>query len=411
MEKSTLKFIIVGHVDHGKSTLIGRLLYDTKSLQPDKIEEVKRVSKELGKETELAYLLDHLREEREQGVTIDTCQIFFKTPQREYIIIDAPGHVEFVKNMITGASQAEAAFLIIDANEGIKEQSRRHAYILGMLGLKQVIVIINKMDLVGYKEERFNQVKCETATFLESIGIKAASYIPISALKGDNVAEKSRNMDWYKEKTMLESLNGLRNKLSQGEKPLIFPIQDVYKLDGKRIAVGKVEAGSLSAGDEIKILPDAYITKVKSIEKFQENITSAAAGESIGITTEDPVFIDRGNVLCRQDEEPSLRNEFRANIFWMSKKPFSVDRRLILKCATQQTTCKIDKIYKRLNSSTLEIIEEEAQQLNNLEVGEVRINTKKPIAIKKFNEVQEIGRFVLIEDSNTVAGGIITETS
>ena len=404
-----LKFVIVGHVDHGKSTLIGRLFFDTDSLPPDKIAEVKEASRNLGREIEFAFLLDHLREEREQGITIDTAQAFFKTEKREYVIIDAPGHREFVKNMITGASQAEAAILIVDANQGVKEQTRRHAYILAMLGIEQVVVILNKMDLVDFSKEKFNKVKREIEEFLDSINIKAKFYIPISAAKGDNVAEKSQNMNWYSGPTVLENLDSLENKISTQNKPLIFPVQDVYKVDSKRIVVGRTEAGTIRNGQEIKILPQGQTTKVRSIEKFLEKTNVCSAGESIGITTSEPVFLERGNVICEPDKVPSLTDTFCANLFWMDREDFDKHQRIMLKCATQEISCKIEKIVKRMDSSTLEVIEEDANKLKPLEVGEIIIKTKKPIVVKRFNELEELGRFVLVKDENTCAGGIITE--
>ncbi|NOX97896.1 MAG: GTP-binding protein [Nitrospirae bacterium] len=409
--KGNLKFVIVGHVDHGKSSLIGRLFFDTNSLPPEKMQEVEQSSKELGRKVEFAFLMDHLREEREQGITIDTAQTFFKTDKREYVIIDAPGHVEFVKNMITGASQAEAALLIVDAEEGVQEQTKRHAYILAMLGLEQVVVVLNKMDLLDFKEDRFNKVKEETRNFLDSINITSDFYIPISAIQGDNVAKKSSHMDWYKGPTVLESLDSLRNRVSAENKPLIFPVQDVYKVNGKRIAVGRIEAGTIRKEQEIKILPDGQITKVKSIEKFLEEVDKSCAGESTGITTQDPVFLDRGNVICESKKEPALTDTFRANVFWMAKEDFNKKDKITLRCATQEMNSKVEKIEKRINSSSLEVIEEDADKLKNLEVGEVIIKTKKPIAVKTFNEVQELGRFVFVRGENICAGGIITKTS
>ena len=245
-DEQSLKFVIVGHVDHGKSTLIGRLLYDTNSLPPDKMEEIRKTSQDLGRDTEFAYLLDHLEEERRQGITIDTTQVFFKTDKREYVIIDAPGHVEFVKNMITGASQAEAAILIIDAKEGIQEQTKRHATILSMLGIEQVIVLINKVDLIDFSEEKYTELKSRLEKFLTTLNITPKLYIPISALKGDNIANKSTNMPWYKGPTMLEGLNHLKNKIAEENQPLIFPVQDIYKVDDKRVIVGRVETGEIS---------------------------------------------------------------------------------------------------------------------------------------------------------------------
>ncbi|MDP2912983.1 MAG: GTP-binding protein, partial [Candidatus Omnitrophota bacterium] len=268
MEKGQLKFIIVGHVDHGKSTLIGRLLYDTDSLPADKVEEIRRISKDLGTETEFAYLLDHLEEERRQNVTIDITQVFLKSAGSEYVIIDAPGHVEFVKNMITGASQAEAAVLIIDAKEGLREQTKRHSYILSLLGIDQVIVVVNKMDLMAYDKEAFERTKKETNAHLRDIGITALFYIPISALKGENIVIRSEAMPWYTGPSFLESLGTLSLRRSPIDKPLLFPIQDVYKIGDKRIAVGKIEAGVIKKDEMIKILPHNQLTKVSSIEKF-----------------------------------------------------------------------------------------------------------------------------------------------
>ncbi len=403
-----LSFVIVGHVDHGKSTLIGRLLYDTDSLPPDKIEEIKKASSGQGRRTEFAYLLDHLEEERKQGITIDTTQVFFKTPKRRYVIIDAPGHVEFVKNMITGASQAEAAVLIIDVVEGVKEQTRRHSYMLSLLGLHQVVVVLNKMDLVDFSQYRFEAVKKDTDEWLKSINVEPMLYVPISAIEGDNVTGKSENMSWYTGPTFLESLDTMQNKQPPEDKPMLFPIQDIYKIEDKRINVGRIEAGVIAEGDEIKVLPTGEVTKVASIEKFLEERDKAIASESIGMTTTDSVFLDRGNVVCVPGKEPVLTDTISASIFWMTKRDFESNMRLTIRCATQETSCKIEKINKRINSSTLEVIGENSDVLKNLEVAEVTIKTKKPVAIKDFNDVQELGRFVLVHDENICAGGIIT---
>ncbi len=403
-----LSFVIVGHVDHGKSTLIGRLLYDTDSLQPDKIEEIKKASAGQGKRTEFAYLLDHLEEERKQGITIDTTQVFFKTPKRRYVIIDAPGHVEFVKNMITGASQAEAAVLIVDVAEGVKEQTKRHSYMLSLLGLHQVIVVLNKMDLVEFSQDKFNSIKDNVTKWLQSINIEPILFIPISAIEGDNIAQKSENMNWYSGPTFLESMDSLQNKLPPEDKPMLFPIQDVYKIDDKRINVGRLESGTIAKGQNIKILPSGQVTQVNTIEKFLEDKDSAVASESIGITTTDSVFLDRGNIVCSPDAVPVSTDAIPANIFWMSKQEFNADQKLTIRCATQETSCKIESINKRINSSSLEVIEENAHVIKNLEVAEVIIKTKKPMAIKDFNDVQELGRFVLVHDQNICAGGIIT---
>ena len=293
---NVLSFVIVGHVDHGKSTLIGRLLYDTHSLPPDKIEDVQKASAEAGRETEFAFLLDHLEEERKQGITIDTTQVFFKTDKRRYVIIDAPGHVEFVKNMITGASQAEAAVLIIDVTEGVKEQTKRHSYMLSLLGLRQVVVVLNKMDLVDFSQERFDIVTRNVADWLKSISIEPTFYIPISAIKGDNIARKSENMPWYTGLTFLESLHTLQNRQSPEDKPLLMPIQDVYKIGGKRISVGRVESGIIEKGAEVKILPTGQITKITWLRGY---------GNTILIDHKDgyyTVYAHLGTILVREGQ-------------------------------------------------------------------------------------------------------------
>lgn len=411
MHKQNLKFVIVGHVDHGKSTLIGRLFFDTDSVPPDKVEEVRKSSEELGRDIEFAFLVDHLEEERTQGITIDTAQAFFKTDKREYVIIDAPGHVEFMKNMITGASQADAAVLIIDANSGMQEQTRRHAYILSMLGIRQVVVVVNKMDLTGYDEERFNGVKRDMKSFLDSINIKPGFYIPISAVKGDNIANRSVNMAWYNGPTVLESLDSLIDKVPMENMALLFPVQDMYKMNGEKVIVGRIEAGSIRRGQEIKVLPDGQLTKVKSIEKFLEDVNESHAGESTGITIQDHVSLDRGSVICEPGKEPSLTDTFRANIFWFGKEDFDMVDRITLRCATQEVNCKVEEIKKRIDSSTLELIEEDAPRLRHLEAGEVIIKTKRPVVIKAFNEAQELGRFVFVRNENICAGGIVTEVN
>lgn len=407
MNNENLKFVIVGHVDHGKSTLIGRLLYDTNSLPEGKIEEIKLLCDSLGKDMEFGYVMDHLEEERDQGITIDTAQTFFSTKKRDYVIIDAPGHVEFVKNMISGASQAEAAILIVDAEEGVKEQTKRHAYILGMLGLSQVIVIINKMDLVGYDHIRFECVKKELLEFLSNINIKPSYVIPISAKKGDFIANKTGNIDWYQGLTLLEALDTFKTKESANKKPMRFVVQDVYNFD-KRIIAGRVESGIIRKGDRIKILPSGEETQVKSVEEYLKNVTEAEAGKSIGITTEDKLFIERGNIIVYRTDLPAVTNRINSSVFWMDRTPFKKGESLRFRCATQEVNCEIERINRVINSSTLELIAEDASEIKNREVANLVIRTDKPVVVENFNKIEELGRFVLARE-DTCAGGIITE--
>ncbi len=409
--KSTVNLVIVGHVDHGKSTLIGRLLFETDSLSSDRIEEVKGISRESGKEIEFAHLLDHLEEERSQGTTIDTTEVFFNTEKMNYTIIDAPGHVEFVRNMITGASHAEAAVLVVDAAVGVREQTKRHANILSLLGIDQTIVVLNKMDLVHFEEKRFEERKRAVGMFLASIKIDPVCYIPVCAVGGDNIAGKSQNMIWYGGPTLLDSLDALKERPSAADNPLIFPVQDVYELHGGRIAVGRVEAGTLRRGAAIKILPGGQTTEVLSVQRYPQTIDAAVAGQCAGITTADALSLRRGEVICTPGCEPSLSNEFEAKIIWLSEHRFDKRQPLVLRCATQETTCTLERIKRRIDSSTLELIGENADILQNTEVAEVIIKTDKPICIESCSRVRELGRFVLLEGDDTCAGGIITQGS
>lgn len=411
MEKENMNIVIVGHVDHGKSTLIGRLLYDTKSLPESVVEEVTKLCQEFGKELKFAYFLDSLEEERSQNITIDTSQTFFKTEKRDYVIIDAPGHVEFVKNMITGASQADAAILIVDIDEGMQEQTKRHAYILSLLGLKQVIVVINKMDKIDYSEQKFNGFKTEVLDFLNRLHIKPSYVIPISAKKGDNIASKSEEMAWYHDLSVLGSLDNFNTKESLVDKPLRFPVQDVYKVNDKRILVGMIESGKIGNGEEVVFLPSGKKTVVKSIEKWNEERNNAMVGESIGVTLQDPLFIERGEIVCSGDDSdvPEVKERFTANVFWMSPKSINVNEKITLRSTTQETDCIIENINTKINSSSLEKLGENCSDLKETEVGTVVIKTNNPIVIENFNKSESLGRFVLVKDEDIVAGGIILE--
>ncbi len=409
MEAEHLKLVLVGHVDHGKSTLIGRLFYDTDSLPEGKIEEIRQVCDALGKELEFAYVLDHLEEERSQGITIDTTQLFFHTDKRDYVIIDAPGHREFTKNMITGASQAEAAILLVDADEGVQEQTRRHAYILTLLGLSQVIVAMNKMDLVDYSQDVFNKVSEDVKAFLTKIGITPSYIIPISALRGDNVASGSKEMAWCQGPSILDALDTFTTSENREKNPLRLPVQDVYNVGGKRIIVGRIEGGTLQEGQEIHVLPSGESTVISSVEEYlKEGKSAAVAGESTGITVADKLFIDRGNVICPIDSTPILTKEIKGNLFWMDREPLKKGDHVTFKCATQNVKCTVSAIKRRMDSSTLEVIEDDASELLNREVGEVKLSFSDYIVVEDFNMTPELGRFVIEKGYDTAGGGIIT---
>jgi bifunctional enzyme CysN/CysC len=405
-----LKFVIVGHVDHGKSTLIGRLLYDTDSLPPEKIEEVRRTCEDLGREMEFGFIMDHLEEERSQGITIDTAQTFFKTGRRNYVIIDAPGHKEFIKNMVTGASMAEAALVIVDASEGVREQTKRHAYLLRMLGIAQVIVVINKMDLVDYAESRFEEVKSDITEFLTSLGVSPTYTIPISARNGDNVAFATDSMPWYEGPTVLDGLDSFEPKKPAVTHPLRFPVQDVYKVKDRRILVGRLESGVIRQGDEMRFLPQGSKATVQSIEMLWKSRSDAEAGESIGITLSEPLFIERGAVGCLHGEEPVVTSSLRANVFWLSGRPFDPSDELMLRVATQEQPVQIT-VERKIDSSTLAPIVDNPGSILGNEVAEVSISTRQPLVVEDFNFIQELGRFVLVRGLDVVAGGVITSAA
>jgi len=406
MDEGYLKFVIVGHIDHGKSTLIGRLLFDSGSIPKEKIDEIKNICDSLGKEMEFGYVMDHLEEEREQGITIETTQTFFKTKKRDYVIIDAPGHVEFLKNMITGASQAEAAILIVDAEGGVREQTKRHAYILSMLGITQVIVVINKMDLISFDRERFESIKYDLLNFLKEIGITPSYIIPISAKEGDFVASKSANLHWYSGPTVLEALDSFLPKERSVKKPLRFAVQDVYNFD-KRIIAGRVESGLLKKDQSITILPSGEKTKVKSIEEFLKTPEEAEPGKSTGLTTLDKLFVDRGNIIVdSNDSSYNVTTKFRASIFWMDKLPYKLGTPILLRCATQEVMCRVESILKLMDSSTLEVLVSDSGVIRNREAADVMIATDKEIVVDDFLDIPETGRFVLGKEV-TVAGGIV----
>ncbi|MBT6856132.1 MAG: GTP-binding protein, partial [Nitrospina sp.] len=404
-----LRLVIVGHVDHGKSTLVGRLLSDTGSLPDGKLDFVRDICKQQGKEFEFAFLLDALEEEQEQGITIDTSQIFFSTTQRKYVIIDAPGHKEFLKNMVTGAADAEAALLLIDANEGVQEQSRRHGYILKLLGLTQVAVVINKMDLVGYDEKVYNNIKSEYTAFLNSLGVEAREFIPVSAKLGVNIAASKDEMSWYKGPTVLDMVDQFEKKPPPDHLPFRFPVQDVYKFDERRIIAGRIESGKLKTGDRVIFSPSNKQAVVNSIEAWSvpEQPSSATSSESIGFTLDEQIFVERGDVCTLMDQLPIVSTTFDANVFWMGKRNLEKGRKFTLKLNTQEVECEVLEFKKAIDASTLETLTDQNYIAKN-DVAELTLKTRNPVAFDLFGSVATTGRFVLVDGYDVCGGGIIT---
>ena len=404
-----MKLVIVGHVDHGKSTLVGRLMSDTDSLPSGKLDFVKDICKRQGKEFEYAFLLDALEEEQEQGITIDTSQIFFNTKKRRYVIIDAPGHKEFLKNMVTGAANAESALLLIDAHEGIQEQSRRHGYILKLLGLTQVAVVINKMDLVNYDPNIYNKIKTEYTKFLGSMGIEAREFIPVSAKLGVNIAKTSDKVPWYKGPSILQMLDQFTEKKIPTHLPFRFPVQDVYKFDERRIISGRVESGKVNVGDQLVFSPSNKVGVIKSIEAWSvdKQPKKAEASESVGFTLGEQIFVERGDVASLKSELPIVSTTFDVNVFWMGQRNLEKGRIYTLKLTTQEVPCEVVEFKKVTDASTLETLKGQEYLAKN-DVAEVTLRTSTPVVFDLFGSIPTTGRFVLVDGYDVCGGGIIT---
>jgi bifunctional enzyme CysN/CysC len=403
-----LKVVFVGHVDHGKSTLIGRILHDTGSLPEGKIDEIKKACAAEGMEFEFAFLLDALLEEQKQNVTIDTTQIPFRTSRRRYAIIDAPGHKEFLKNMITGASSADAAILVIGADEGVREQSRRHAYLLSLLGIKQIIVVVNKMDLVGFSEARFQEIERDYRKFLTSLGLEGRAFIPASAKQGENVARATMKMKWYCGANVLETLDLLQPQKPDINLPLRFCVQDVYRFNGRRIIAGRIETGTLRVGDQLVFSPANKSSVVATIERWNAPPNGpAVAGDSIGITLSEQIFVERGYVASQENETPIETNRFHADLFWIVREPLRLGHFYDLRLATQDVKCQVVSIEQVTDSSTLETKSDGREQLERNEIGKLTIQSRGPLVMDNHDRIPNLGRFVIVDDARICGGGTI----
>ena len=405
-----LKIVIVGHVDHGKSTFVGRLFHDTGSLPEGKLEQLQQVAQRRGVPFEWANLMDALQSERDQNITIDTAQIWFQTSKRQYVIIDAPGHKEFLKNMITGAANAEAALLLIDAHEGVQENSRRHGYLLNLLGIRQIAVLVNKMDLENYDQAKFHQIESEYRVWLKTIGVQPATFIPIAAKHGDNIASRSVQMPWWQGPTVLETLDEFKVSGLPKDQPLRLPIQDIYRFDERRILAGRLEAGSIKVGDKLIFSPSNKTSTVRSIERWSAPpCQSASAGESIGITLAEQIFVARGAVATLENALPYELSRFKAKLFWLGKQPFAKGKSYKLKLATQEVECRIESIERVIDASTLETVSRKENEMfvGRHEVAELTLHTRRPIAFDAHVEIAPLGRFVIVDGFEVSGGGII----
>lgn len=405
-----LNIVIVGHVDHGKSTLLGRLYADTGSLPDGKLEKVQAICRQQGKEFEYAFLFDAFLEEQEQGITIDTARTFFIWKGRQYIIIDAPGHKEFLKNMISGAARAEAALLLIDALEGVREQSKKHGYLLSLLGVRQFAVVVNKMDLVDYRQDVFEGIEKEYREFLGQFGAVPERIIPVSAKLGDNIANRSQAMTWYQGPTVLDTLSLFKKEMMRSEQSLRFPVQDVYKFDARRIIAGRIAAGRLKIGDHLVFSPSNKRANIRSVEAFNIDPvpTGGEAGQSVGITLDEQIFVERGEIATHQEELPLVSTAFKANLFWLGKRPLEKGRKYLLRIATKEVDCEVAAIHRIID--TMDLSQQQGSTtVNRNQVAELTLRTKAPVAFDLSSSFEATGRFVLVDDYDIAGGGIVTE--
>lgn len=406
-----LSLVIGGHVDHGKSTIIGRLLADTGSLPEGKLLQVRHACERAGTPFEWAFLLDALKDEQSQGITIDSARVFFRTAKRHYIIIDAPGHIEFLRNMITGAARAEAALLVIDANEGVQENTRRHGYMMSLLGIRQLAVLINKMDLVGFDRDVFDRTVVEYRGFLAQLDVHPEAFIPVSGREGSNIATREEAMSWYTGPTVLEQLDRFVPETPPVEKPYRMPVQDVYRFpqlgDNRRIVAGTIEGGVLRVGDEVVFYPSGKRGHVRTLEGFNRPAAAqVASGEATGFTLEEQIYVQRGELATRATEAaPLVATRLKASIFWLGRRPLVPRKDYLLKLGSARATMRVEEIHRVVDASTLEGVAGR-RQVERHEVAECTLTLDRAIAFDLPDRCVTTGRFVIVEDYEICGGGI-----
>jgi len=421
LDMDLLRFTTAGSVDDGKSTLIGRLLYDSKSIFEDQMEAIEKTSKSSGEEeVNLALLTDGLKAEREQKITIDVAYRYFATPKRKFIIADTPGHTQYTRNMVTGASTAELAIVLIDASKGVLTQSRRHAFISSLLKIPHLVVAINKMDLVDYDENRFNEILSDFRDFAKKLEIDDITYIPISALKGDNVVSKTRtkngtesnHMPWYNGPTLLHHLETVKVDASRNVIDFRFPVQYVIRPNQNfRGFSGKIASGRIKPGDEITALPSKISSRVKEIVTKDENLDEAVAGDSVVLTIEDEIDISRGDMIVRKNNVPEVTTKFEAYLCWMNEEAMETGRQYLMMHTTKTTPVFVDKLIYKMNVDTLG--QENAENLQLNEIGRAKFTTAQPLFIDAYQVNQKTGSFIIIDPASnvTLGAGMIRSSS
>jgi len=409
-----LRFTTAGSVDDGKSTLIGRLLYDSKSIFEDQMEAIEQASERKGEEhVNLALLTDGLRDEREQGITIDVAYRYFATPQRKFIIADTPGHIQYTRNMVTGASTANLAIILIDARHGIVEQTKRHSFIASLLGIPHIVYCINKMDLVDYSQEVYNKLVDDLEAFSAKLETKDVRFIPISALKGDNVVHRSTNMDWFEGATLMHTLETVHIASDHNHIDCRLPVQNVIRpqtteFHDYRGYAGRIAGGVFKKGDEVMVLPSGFTSKIKSIDTFDGEIEEAFAPMSITITLEDDIDISRGDMIVRENNKPEVSQDIEAMICWMEDSPLQERGKYALKHTSKDARCLVKEIKYKVDINTLHRNEEDKVIARN-DIARVTLRTTAPLFIDNYRRNRNTGSLILIDEAtnSTVGAGMI----
>ncbi len=413
VHREILQVVTVGHVDHGKSTLVGRLLCDTGTIPPAKVEAVRKLCESQGKRFEHAFLLDALEAEREQGITIDSARCFFRSKLRDYILVDAPGHVEFIRNMVSGAARTEAALLLLDANEGIRENSRRHGKLLSLLGVRQMVVVVNKLDLLDFDQGRYQHLVDSYGEFLASCGITASVYVPVSARHGDNVVEPSENLSWYQGPTLLQALDALVRPPRPDEGPLRMPVQDVYKFNrqgnDERLTIGRVASGVLRVGDEVVFSPSGKRSRVKALRAFAADEPEAIhPGDNATVSLADELYINRGELMHRPEEAPDVGRVLSGRIFWLGRKPLRTGAVYGLRMATSEMEAEVLAVPSTTDAASLQTLYD-ASQVERNQIADVQLRLVRPMALDIDGVCAETKRFVLLDGYDIAGGGQVTQ--
>ena len=409
-----LRFTTAGSVDDGKSTLIGRLLYDSKAIFEDQMKLLKENSKQRGEENiNLALLTDGLRSEREQGITIDVAYRYFATPKRKFIIADTPGHIQYTRNMVTGASTANLALLLIDARHGIIEQTKRHAFIASLLQIPHIAICINKMDLVDYSKEVFDKIKKDFKNFATKLEIKDVRFIPISALNGDNVVDRSENMDWYDGSTLMHLLENIHIGSDHNHVDCRFPVQYVVRPQSAQYPdyrgyAGRIEGGVFKAGDEVTVLPSGFTSKIKSIDTFDGEIEEAFSPMSVCMTLEDDIDISRGDMIVRENNQPTTEQDVDLMVCWMNERKMMPRGKYTIRHTSQTARCIIKDVKYKMDINTLHRNEED-KEIGLNDIGRISIRTTKPLFFDSYRRNRNTGSVIIIDEATneTVAAGMI----